>query len=76
MLQLIANNFKPRKYDNLQVVDKLYSSTSASYAAILEIKDIGGLNHYRVSVEQNNSVFVKTLAPDGLLIGEFEKTNK
>ena len=76
MLQLIANNFKRKKYDNLQVGDKLYSSMSASFAEILEIKDIGGLKHYRVSVEQNNSVFIKTLAPDGLLIGEFEKTTK
>ncbi len=48
MLQLIANNFKRKKYDNLQVGDKLYSSTSASFAEILEIKDIGGLKHYRV----------------------------
>ena len=76
MLQLITNNFKRKKYDNLQVGDKLYSSASASFAEILEIKDIGGFKHYRVSVEQNNTVFVKTLAPDGLLMGEFEKTNK
>ena len=75
MFHLITNNFKRKKYDNLQVGDKLYSSLSASNAEILEIKDIGGLKHYRVSLEQNNVVFIKTLAPDGLLIGEFEKTN-
>jgi len=76
MLQLIANNFKRKKYDNLEVGDKLYSSVSDSYAQILEIIYIGGLKHYRVSVEQNNAVFIKTLAPDGLLISEFQKTNK
>lgn len=75
MFNLIANNFKRIKYDDLQIGDKLYSSLSASHLEILEIKEIGGLKHYRVSVEQNKSVFIKTLAPDGLLIGKFEKTN-
>jgi hypothetical protein len=76
MFSLLINSFKRNKYDNLQIGDKLYSSTSASFAEILEIKDIGGLKHYIVSVEQNKTVFIKTLAPDGLLIGEFELTKK
>ena len=42
MFNLIANNFKRKKYDDLQIGDKLYSSLSASRVEILEIKEIGG----------------------------------
>ena len=76
MLQLIANNFKRKKYDNLQNGDKLYSSISDSNAEILEIKEIGGLKHYGVSLEKNSKVFKKTLAPDGLMLEQFKLTNR
>jgi hypothetical protein len=75
MFNLIANNFRRKKYDNLQVGDKLYSPISETNAEIIEIREIAGLKHYGVSLEKNSKVFKKTLAPDGLLLGGFEKTN-
>ena len=76
MFFLLVNSFKRKKYENLQIGDKLYSSASNSYAEILEITDIGGFKHYRVSLQKHVVALKKTLAPDGLMLGEFELTEK
>ena len=72
MFRILSNALNRGKYETLQVGDRLRSDSLECEAEILAECSIAGLKHYKVSIIKKGVEIEKTLAPDGLLIGNYK----